>query len=97
MGVVERTVFAGSAFNVFVRLGSGLEIRASVPENAILGVGAGTEVELSWSPEDVIVVERGEDEGSTFHRLRREDLAEWLEEYTLGELWQKNVLGGRPQ
>jgi len=57
MGVVERTVFAGSAFNVFVRLGSGLEIRASVPENAILGVGAGTEVELSWSPEDVIVVE----------------------------------------
>lgn len=48
-------------------------------------------------PEDVIVVERGEDEGSTFHRLRREDLAEWLEEYTLGELWQKNVFGGRPR
>ncbi len=48
-------------------------------------------------PEDVIVVERGDDEGSTFHRLRREDLAEWLEEYTLGELWQKNVFGGRPR
>lgn len=48
-------------------------------------------------PEDVIVVERGEDEGSTFRRLRREDLAVWLEEYTLGELWQKNVLGGRPK
>lgn len=48
-------------------------------------------------PEDVIVVERGEDEGSTFRRLRREDLTVWLEEYTLGELWQKNVLGGRPR
>lgn len=48
-------------------------------------------------PEDVIVVERGEDEGSTFRRLRREDLAVWLEEYTLDELWQKNVLGGRPK
>lgn len=48
-------------------------------------------------PEDVIVVERGADEGSTFRRLRREDLAVWLEEYSLGELWQKNVLGGRPQ
>jgi hypothetical protein len=23
-------------------------------------------------------------------------LSEWLKEYTLGELWQKNVLGGRP-
>lgn len=48
-------------------------------------------------PEDVIVVERGEDDASTFHRLRREDLAVWLAEYTLGELWQQNVLGGRPR
>ncbi len=48
-------------------------------------------------PEDVIVVERGEDEASTFRRLKREDLTVWLEEYTLGELWQKNVLGGRPR
>jgi len=48
-------------------------------------------------PEDVIVVERGEDEASTFRRLKRNDLAVWLAEYTLGELWQKNVLGGRPR
>ncbi|MGA2325696.1 MAG: AAA family ATPase [Bryobacteraceae bacterium] len=50
-----------------------------------------------FSPEDVIVVERSEGQ-SVFRRLDPADLIEWLEEeYTLGELWQKNVLGGRPQ
>jgi predicted ATPase len=49
-----------------------------------------------FAPEDVIVVERFGGE-STFVRLESEQLSEWLKEYTLGELWQKNVLGGRPQ
>jgi predicted ATPase len=49
-----------------------------------------------FTPEDVIVVERVEG-GSTFRRLESSQLTEWLEEYSLGELWQKNVLGGRPQ
>ncbi len=49
-----------------------------------------------FTPEDVIVVERTEGQ-STFRRLESAQLSEWLEEYTLGELWQKNVLGGRPQ
>lgn len=48
-----------------------------------------------FAPEDVIVVERTQGQ-STFHRLQSADLSEWLKEYTLGELWQKNVLGGRP-
>ena len=49
-----------------------------------------------FAPEDVIVVERANGE-STFRRLDSARLSEWLEEYTLGELWQKNVLGGRPR
>jgi predicted ATPase len=48
-----------------------------------------------FAPEDVIVVERTQGQ-STFRRLKSADLSEWLKEYTLGELWQKNVLGGRP-
>ncbi len=48
-----------------------------------------------FTPEDVIVVDRAHSE-STFRRLATHDLSEWLQEYTLGELWQKNVLGGRP-
>ncbi|WP_216329002.1 AAA family ATPase [Deinococcus aestuarii] len=46
-------------------------------------------------PEDVIVVDRQGPE-SVLRRLRSEDLAGWLEDYSLGELWEKNVLGGRP-
>ena len=33
---------------------------------------------------------------STFKRLDTAALTEWLSEYSLGELWKKNVLGGRP-
>lgn len=48
-----------------------------------------------FEPNDVIVVERAGSE-STFRRLSSEHLSEWLQDYTLGELWQKNLLGGRP-
>jgi predicted ATPase len=44
---------------------------------------------------DVIVADHTE--GSTYlHRLAENELESWLEEYSLGELWQKNILGGRP-
>jgi predicted ATPase len=46
-------------------------------------------------PEDVIIVERNEGQ-SSFRRLDSAQLSEWLADYTLGELWQKNLLGGRP-
>lgn len=49
-----------------------------------------------FTPEDVIVVERAQGQ-STFRRLESAQLSEWLKEYSLGELWQKNILGGRPQ
>ncbi len=46
-------------------------------------------------PEDVIVTDR-KDRKSTYKRLDPDDLAGWLEDYSLGELWEKNVLGGKP-
>ncbi len=49
----------------------------------------------NFSIEDLIVVERNDNQ-STFHRLSDQDFSQWLEEYTVGELWEKNVLGGRP-
>jgi predicted ATPase len=49
-----------------------------------------------FAPEDVVIVERFQGE-STFRQLKGNDLSEWLKEYSLGELWQKNVLGGRPR
>jgi predicted ATPase len=44
---------------------------------------------------DIVVVERMGG-GSVFRRPDAERLAGWLEDYSLGELWQKNVLGGVP-
>lgn len=48
------------------------------------------------APEDVVVVER-HGRASVMERLDPGPLADWLEEYSLGELWQKNLFGGRPR
>ena len=45
--------------------------------------------------EDIIVVNRKEN-CSDLKRLKKEDYQEWLEEYSLGEIWQKNLIGGVP-
>jgi predicted ATPase len=48
-----------------------------------------------FEADHVVVVERKGRE-STFSRKSKEELAAWLEEYSLGELWEKNILGGQP-
>jgi predicted ATPase len=45
--------------------------------------------------DDLIVVERSAG-ASAFSRPDVDSLREWLNEYSLGELWEKNMLGGRP-
>lgn len=45
--------------------------------------------------EDVIVVNR-KNGASTFERLQEEDLKAWLEDYSVGDLWSKNVIAGGP-
>ncbi|MEC4594333.1 AAA family ATPase [Nitrospirillum amazonense] len=47
------------------------------------------------APEDIVVVDQ-EDGASTFKRYSEEELAGWLQEYSLGEIWKRNILGGRP-
>jgi predicted ATPase len=49
----------------------------------------------NFEAEDVIVVEPKDGE-SIFKRLSSAELGEWLKDYSLGELWEKNVFGGRP-
>ena len=43
--------------------------------------------------DDLIVVEL-ENGVSKFKRLSEDDFAYWLEDFSVGELWDKNVLGG---
>ena len=48
-----------------------------------------------FEPEEVLVAERV-DGATQFNRLESSKLESWLESYSLGQLWEKNVLGGRP-
>lgn len=47
------------------------------------------------NPNDVIVADQ-EDGASTFRRFTQDELSGWMEQYSMGELWKRNVLGGRP-
>lgn len=48
-----------------------------------------------FSIDDLIVVER-ERAATVFKRKCEKDFEAWLEDYSTGELWEKNILGGRP-
>jgi predicted ATPase len=84
----------------------GLHPRAiSILAGLLLGVSSHSQVIVAtqspvlldhFEPEQVIVAERDGAE-SVFRRLDAGKLASWLEEYTMSELWDKNVLGGRPR
>ncbi|HJJ42500.1 MAG TPA: AAA family ATPase [Methanocorpusculum sp.] len=48
-----------------------------------------------FSPDDIIITENrlGQTE---IKRLSGSDLEEWLEDYSLGDIWQMNIIGGNP-
>jgi predicted ATPase len=48
-----------------------------------------------FQPEDVLVADRV-DGGTQLTRPDPKRLAKWLEDYSIGQLWEKNELGGRP-
>ncbi len=49
----------------------------------------------NFEPEDIIVLNRDGKE-SKFERHDSAKLEAWLDEYSLGEVWEKNVIGGGP-
>jgi predicted ATPase len=67
---------------------------ASRHSQVILGTQSAALVDY-FEPDDVIVVHRQEN-ASTLERLKEDQLQDWLREYTLGQLWEKNVVGGGP-
>lgn len=48
-----------------------------------------------FDADDIIVVEKKGPE-SIFKRLNSQNLESWLNDYSLGELWDKNIIGGKP-
>lgn len=68
--------------------------KASIESQVIIATQSVTLLN-QFEAEDIVVVER-QDNQSVFKRLDSASLEHWLEDYAIGELWEKNVIGGRP-
>jgi predicted ATPase len=79
-----------SAINIL----SGLIKKASTRAQIILSTQSVNFID-NFEPEDIITVNR-EGGQSVFERQSTEELIEWLKDYSIGDLWNKNVIEGRP-
>ena len=68
--------------------------QASVETQVVLATQS-TPLLDHFRPEDVLVADRV-DGGTQLTRLDAAALEEWLQDYSLGQLWEKNHFGGRP-
>ena len=73
---------------------AGLLKSAAVERQFIVATQSSTLLD-HFVPDNIIVVDRVNRQ-SLFRRLDPERLRDWLDEYSLSELWDKNVSGGRP-
>lgn len=77
-----------------ITLFASLVKQASVTTQVILSTQSSLLLD-HFQPEDVLVAERVNG-GTRLTRLASDSLAVWLQDYSLGQLWEKNELGGRP-
>lgn len=70
-------------------------IRRASHKSQIIVATQSPDLLSEFSLNDVIVVDR-RDGQSTFNRFDEETFKEWLSEYSVGELWKKNLIGGQP-
>lgn len=70
-------------------------MKSAANEHQLIVSTQSVELVNEFDAEDLIVVDK-RGGASTFKRPDADALAEWLADYSLGELWKKNLLGGRP-
>ncbi|HOG51105.1 MAG TPA: AAA family ATPase, partial [Lentisphaeria bacterium] len=72
-------------------------VRAASQKTQVLLATQSTRLVDEFSAEDLVIVERDDNKRcSVFKKLDANQLGDWLARYSLSELWEKNVLGGRP-
>ncbi|GAE83443.1 AAA family ATPase [Bacteroides reticulotermitis] len=79
---------------IAIRKLSDLIIQASEKSQIIISTQSVNLVD-NFRPEDILVVDR-KDNAAVFQRQDTESLSRWLEDYSLGEIWEKNIIGGQP-
>jgi predicted ATPase len=72
---------------------AGMIKKASVQSQIIIATQSVNLVN-EFSADDIIVANREENQ-TVFKRQSEESLKNWLKDYSIGELWEKNVIGGR--
>lgn len=70
-------------------------MRSASKHRQIIVSTQSTELLNEFSAKDVIVADRAQG-WTKLHRLDADALEGWLQQYSLSELWKKNLLGGRP-
>jgi predicted ATPase len=71
-------------------------LRAASQDSQVLLATQSVTLMNQFELADLIVTER-RNGGSVFDRPDPGRLRDWLTDYSLGDLWEKNLLGGRPQ
>lgn len=72
-------------------------LRSAATKTQVIASTQSVSLVNQFEPQDVIVVDRDrEQKQSVFRHLDRAAMQDWLEDYGLGDLWEKNLLGGRP-
>lgn len=73
----------------------GAMMKSTSQQHQIIVSTQSVELVNEFDLEDLIVVDK-QGGASAFSRPNEAALHEWLTDYSLGDLWKKNILGGRP-
>ena len=71
------------------------QLQAASKKHQVIVSTQSVELVNECKAEDLIIVSRQKGE-TIFERTNKDKLKNWLEDYSLGEVWKKNIIGGRP-
>ena len=71
------------------------QLKAASGEHQVIVSTQSVELMNEFEADDLVIVNRQNGE-TVFQRTREEKLKSWLEDYSLGEIWKKNLIGERP-
>ena len=70
------------------------QLKAVSERHQVIVSTQSVELVNEFEADDLVVVNRQNGE-TTFERTSEDKLKSWLEDYSLGEIWKKNIIGGR--
>lgn len=71
-------------------------VKSAAKKNQVICSTQSVTFANQFTPEDFIVVDQTKGV-SKFKRLKDKELEHWLDEYGMGDIWTKNLIGGRPE